>query len=112
MYLNCGHYFCRECFSSYFEYLVTNNRIYSMKCPNQNCSTIVTEKQVNELLSSNMFDKFKRFKLNLEVSKSKNKKFCPYPDCENVVEAQPNATKVLCLKCKKDICFKCQVPWH
>ena len=43
MYLNCGHYFCRECFAGYFEYLIKNNKVYGIKCPNKDCGTTVNE---------------------------------------------------------------------
>ncbi len=44
------------------------------------------------MLSADSFKKFKRFMLNYEISKEPNKKFCPYPNCENVVEGKKNQT--------------------
>ena len=50
--------------------------------------------------------------LNIEVAKSKNKKFCPMPSCENVIEGKSSTTKMQCPKCKYNICYKCQTKWH
>lgn len=35
--IKCGHYFCKPCFVDYFEYLVSNGKVYSLKCPHEDC---------------------------------------------------------------------------
>eukprot|EP00347_Sterkiella_histriomuscorum_P013815 403363259 len=112
-YLNCGHYFCEECFKAYIEYMINNGHAYQIKCPDADCQVEFLAQLMKEILSENMFEKYKRLQLNIEVSKSRNKKFCPIPSCENVIEVkQSNTKKVQCQKCKNDICFKCQIKWH
>jgi hypothetical protein len=57
----------------------------------------VDEAIMRELVNSDMYQKYKKFKLNLEVSKSPYKKFCPYPNCEAVIESKnTSATRMPC----------------
>lgn len=43
--------------------------------------------------------------LNYEISKQPNKRFCPYPDCENVIEGKKHQLKTYCNECKRNFCF-------
>jgi hypothetical protein len=56
-----------------------------MKCPNTDCKAEIEKKDLKELLNSDTYGKFKRLLLNYEVTKSSDKKFCPYAGCESVI---------------------------
>ena len=65
------------------------------------------------MLGQDTYHKFKRLLINYEVTNSKDKKFCPHPGCEQILQCSVKGQKKLqCPSCKKDICFQCQVPWH
>lgn len=89
-----------------------SGKVYTMKCPNQTCTHKVEGKVVQDLLGEDSYKKFKKFVLGYEIARSKNKKFCPYPGCESIIEAMENATQITCGNCKKDVCFSCQTEWH
>ena len=76
-----------------------------MKCPNKDCPRQVTPAEVQMVIGGDSYKKFLKFMKNYEVGKDKNKKFCPIPGCEEVIQGKKGATKVKCSKCKNDVCF-------
>ena len=69
-------------------------------------------KLITELLGTDSYKKFKRFMMNYEVSRSGNKRFCPFPDCETIIAGRKGQLKTLCISCHRDFCFQCQTAWH
>ena len=43
---------------------------------------------------------------------SGDKKYCPDPKCQAVIEAKKGTKKTACPSCKKYMCFKCGIEWH
>jgi len=87
MYIKCNHYFCKPCFKEYFEYHINSSgTVFLIKCPDKDCEQKIYEQEIRILLREDTFKKFKKLRLNYEVSRSKNKKFCPYPECDGVAE--------------------------
>ena len=64
-----------------------------MKCPNTECKAEIEKKDLKELLNSDTYGKFKRLLLNYEVTKSSDKKFCPYAGCESVIHCKEKDQK-------------------
>jgi ribonuclease HIII len=97
-YLECGHYFCKECLTGYYNFKINESgRVHTMKCPNSECKNYVKGKYVKELVGENSYQKFVKFMLNHEVATNANKKFCPIPGCENVIESKrAGETKIYC----------------
>lgn len=49
--LECGHYFCRECWDSYLRVMVMcEGRGQSIQCPASHCAIVVDETTVLQLL--------------------------------------------------------------
>ena len=90
-----------------------SGQIEKIKCPNTECKAEIEQKDLIELLNSDTYGKFKRLLLNYEVTKSSDKKFCPYQGCESIIECKDkDQKKITCGNCHRDVCFKCQIPWH
>lgn len=50
--LECGHYFCQECWGSYLRVMVMcEGRGQSIQCPASHCAIVVDETTVLQLLS-------------------------------------------------------------
>jgi hypothetical protein len=83
-----------------------SGQIEKIKCPNTECKAEIEQKDLKELLDSDTYGKFKRLFLNYEVTKSSDKKFCPYQGCESVIECKDkDQKKITCGNCHKDVCF-------
>ena len=55
-------------------------------------------------------DKYKIFKQRAEIFLSKDKKFCPEPDCNSYL--QESANKYVQCESGHKYCYVCLKPWH
>jgi hypothetical protein len=84
----------------YYNYMVEKSgKAYDIKCPNQACGYKASDNDIKELLGEASYKKFRKFLMQYEVARSKNKKFCPQPDCESIIDAKPSTTQVKCPTC-------------
>lgn len=85
-----------------------------MKCLNFECDNNLSEKFIFQILEKNqkLIEKYKKYKLRLEILNDPNKKFCPHPGCEEYVERPKNDIKEV--KCKKghQFCYQCLSKVH
>jgi len=84
----------------------SSGQLHKMKCPNMNCKLKIESEEVKQLLNGDAFQKFYRLMKNHEIATSRDKKFCPYPGCEGVVQKQVEK-KALCPDCKRFMCYSC-----
>lgn len=63
-----------------------SGQVLKIKCPNQDCRIQIDSEEIRKLINSDTYEKFKRLLLNYEVTKSHDKRFCPYPGCEAVIQ--------------------------
>jgi len=82
-----------------------------IKCPNKDCETDISRSNIEAFLSEDDAAKFRKLRLNYEVMLSKDKKFCPFPGCENIVTSKPDTKRIRCQQCNQDFCFSCQIEW-
>ncbi|CDW72013.1 ibr domain containing protein [Stylonychia lemnae] len=110
----CQHLFCRQGLIDNYTYQINlSGKILKLSCPQKDCQVVVTEEFLQGLLNQDLVEKYKKFKLNALVQSDKNSKFCPTPNCENIINvSDTNTKKIKCDKCKKDMCFSCSIPWH
>ena len=109
--LSCSHRFCTDCLHNYAEAAVTSGKVLRVKCPQADCDKDLQE--LEGLLSREMVEKFKRFRKNQLVSLEPNARWCPTPDCENVLrDGSLDRPKMTCPKCKSEVCFKCGEYFH
>jgi hypothetical protein len=73
---------------------------------------VITDAFLARVVDVETFGKFKEFQQNHEVMLSDDKKYCPNPKCQHMVEAKKDTKKLKCPKCKNDFCFKCGIAWH
>ncbi|CDW74176.1 ibr domain containing protein [Stylonychia lemnae] len=113
--LNCGHIYCKECLEEMVLYAIdVSGEVNKLKCPDSKCTAVLSRNVIQNLTNSEMFQKYLGFMLNYELTLDKNKKFCPSPDCHNILEKKGLgfSSKIKCNKCNNDICFDCQAVWH
>ena len=105
----CGHSFCNNCWYNFLYIQIQENKLSYIKCLNYNCKEKLSEKFIINLLQDNieLINKYKRYKLELEIINSSNKKFCPFPNCDSYLELKDEKNKdVTCLN-NHTFCFFC-----
>lgn len=60
--LKCRHSFCSECFKAYYESLIQDEgQSNSLKCPQAGCGLEPTLADIQQIISQDCFNKFKRY---------------------------------------------------
>ena len=98
--------------SCWFDFLSVNikeNKLPSIKCLDYNCRVKLTDEFIINLLGSdqNLIQKYKRYKLELEIINDPNKKLCPYPNCDSYLELIDIRNKDVTCKNGHKYCFDC-----
>ena len=106
---NCYHSFCDECWYDFLSIKIKENKLTSIKCLEYDCKEKPDDEFIINLLNSNeeLIEKYKKFKLELEIINDPNKKFCPFPNCNSFLELKDKNNKEV--KCSNNhiFCFLC-----
>ena len=105
----CGHAFCSSCWFDFLSVNIKENKLPSIKCLDYNCRVKLTDEFIINLLGSdqNLIQKYKRYKLELEIINDPNKKLCPYPNCDSFLELIDIRNKDVTCKNNHTFCFEC-----
>jgi len=105
----CGHAFCSSCWFDSLSVKIKENKLPSIKCLEYNCQEKLPDKFILNILKTdiNLMNRYKRYKLELEIINDPNKKLCPYSNCDSFLELKDiHNREVTCLNNHK-YCFEC-----
>ena len=110
--LPCGHFCCENCLFNYLKTEIESAKVAKIKCFIKDCEYTISEAFILSKLSNdhNLTDKYKIFKQRAEIFLSKDKKFCPEPDCNSYL--QESANKYVQCESGHKYCYVCLKPWH
>ena len=110
--LQCGHYCCKECLFNYLKTEIESAKVAKLQCFIKDCDYVLNEDFILSQLRGNkiLIDKYKVFKQRAEIFLSKDKKFCPEPDCNSYLQ-QSKDKYVQCENGHK-YCYICLKKWH
>lgn len=109
----CNHIFCHDCLYDYLKQKINSSELIKILCPS-NCPKELQEEEIKSILSRDpkLFEKFKKFKELAILNQDPNIRWCIKPGCNSFIKNIGNETKIKCLKCGQEICFKCRLAWH
>lgn len=81
-YLECNHIFCVDCVKDYLNEEIKNSRVARIACPQKNCSFAFDEGKIREIVSEEIFVKYKRFLLRENIKNNPDIIECPITNCE------------------------------
>ena len=105
----CGHSYCNSCWFDFLSIQIQENKISLIKCLNYECKEKLTDEFIINLLNNNveLINKYKKYKLELEILNNPNIKYCPFPNCDSYLELKDEKNKdVTCLN-NHTFCFLC-----
>ena len=110
--LPCGHFCCKECLFNYLKTEIESAKVAKLQCFIRDCDYVLNEDFILSQLRGNkiLIDKYKVFKQRAEIFLSKDKKFCPEPDCNSYLQ-QSKDKYVQCENGHK-YCYICLKKWH
>ena len=111
-------FICIDCAFSYFKTNILDGRV-ELFCLYPGCDKFVDDSDVLRVIQKekNLVSKFKRYQINLEISRNPNIRWCPRPECETATMIlDPTdpcfSKKIVCKGCNTEFCTDCQQPWH
>ena len=108
----CGHLFCSNCWHNYLKTLILEAKVDNIKCMDHECQDHISDEFIMKHISNNdnLVEKYIKFKKRSEIIKDKNKKLCPFPNCDSYLEKSKNKY----VKCENGhkYCFECLKPPH
>ncbi|KAF2367942.1 IBR domain [Trinorchestia longiramus] len=102
----CGHVYCKDCMKSYFEVQIKEGNVKALLCPTEKCSSEANPKQVEELVSRELYERWDTLLLSSTLSELGDTQPCPRQHCQYPVtlnEGQghcPNCFFVFCALCR------------
>ncbi|EYB84892.1 hypothetical protein Y032_0308g2056 [Ancylostoma ceylanicum] len=78
----CGHTFCRECVTAYFNERLTAQEISPLTCLSDGCESSVPQKLIIELLGQEEFDRYERILLSRVLDTMDDLAVCPRITCQ------------------------------
>ncbi|KAJ4761113.1 RING/U-box superfamily protein [Rhynchospora pubera] len=109
---DCTHVFCRDCLSRYLGTKIREN-ISVVKCPEENCKALLEPGMCQELLPSDVFERWESA-LCESVVLGAHKFYCPFEDCSALMvdDGEETVTRSECPSCRRLFCAACKVAWH
>jgi len=112
--LACGHSFCKDCWTIYFETQIFQGISTQIGCMAQMCNVRVPEDLVLTLVTRPvMRDKYQQFAFKDYVKAHPELRFCPGPNCQIIVQSSEiSAKRAICKACHTGFCFRCGMDYH
>lgn len=119
--LNCGHVFCRDCWTNYLTSQISHGaacifaKCMGMRCTEDHvhklacsCKEIVPESLFAKFVTdSELLVKYRRWLLDSYVEGQRQIKWCPKPGCTYAVTYNSGGTKSVSCRCGHAFCFSC-----
>jgi len=111
---NCGmHSYCLDCLTRHFRSVVDNGGSReSLKCPDAECQVTLREEDIGFFLDNVRMEKLNRFQDLAALYQNPNIRWCPNRECSEPVERIKRQKKMVCMRCRTEICYQCGEQWH
>lgn len=104
--LYCSHVFCSPCAKSYLE---EQSSCTEFKCPIYTCDSSIALYDIINLFSQvELEEVFAQLKVDFLDQNRKRFKYCPTPNCENILEKTGDNLMMFCTVCGYVSCFECR----
>lgn len=104
--LYCSHVFCSPCLKSYLE---EQSSCRDFKCPIDVCLSPIALYDIINLFSQvELEGLFTQLKVDFLDKNRKRFKYCPTPNCENILEKTGEGLMMFCTVCGYPSCFDCR----
>ncbi|TIB28668.1 hypothetical protein E3P86_03819 [Wallemia ichthyophaga] len=113
--LACGHRFCSDCWKMHCEEKISGQgESRKIECMQGDCQTVMSEQVISQVVPEYIFQRYQTLANKTYVEDNRRGlRFCPGPDCGNVIECQVRGSDleslipIVVCKCGQASCFGC-----
>ena len=103
--LYCSHVFCKPCLKNC---MAEKTNCKDLLCPAPTCSNPIALYDILCMFTQvELEDLFAQLKVEFLANNSRRFKYCPTPNCENILEKTGENLMMFCTVCGYDSCFDC-----
>ena len=109
----CGEAFCSSCWDEYLSAKLTDQaNIQMIQCPG--CDIVMDDRAILKVLNKNskLKVRYQQVLINSFVECNNLLKWCPSPNCENVIKVPHVEAKTVTCACGHSFCFVCIKDQH
>ena len=105
---------CDECLFQYIQTQITSANVTELKCFIKSCNYVLSEEFIISRIKKYkvLLDKYRHYKQRSEVFHSKDKTFCPEPDCDSYLQWKQGQNKYVKCENGHEYCYICLRHWH
>lgn len=110
----CGHPFCHACWQGYINTAINDGPgCVTLRCPDPSCNAAVGQSMIDDLVTREFKEKYRRYLVRSYIEDSRKIKWCPGPECECAVEFVVGSGNydVTC-SCSYGFCWNCTEDAH
>ncbi|CAO3623089.1 unnamed protein product [Cunninghamella echinulata] len=114
----CGHFFCVSCYYQYIKEKITNGFYAGIECMHGGCNLLLEDPLVYSIIDKSLGERYMNALNDQFVNDMKNLKWCPFPNCDYVIE-HPNLPSssnlvipIVDCACGNRFCFGCDMEDH
>ncbi|XP_034244713.1 E3 ubiquitin-protein ligase RNF14-like [Thrips palmi] len=111
-FMGCGHIFCRECVSTFFEVTIKDGNVHGLICPEKGCKSEALQSQISELVSPELFARYDELLLNSALDEMEDIVYCPRKTCQYPVTYEREEQMARCAHCSYTFCTLCRMTYH
>lgn len=111
-YPHCGHTYCKDCLTEYFNVQITEGNVKALCCPEPKCDSQASQSQVRSLVSEETFARYDRLLLQMSLDGMEDVTSCPRTSCQCPVLKEENSTMAVCPSCHFAFCALCNMAYH
>jgi ariadne-1 len=93
LHLQCGHKFCSSCWIEYLKDKIIERGLCDIRCMQTECKWLVPGSFIQKLCGDEVYNRFEVLSLRRHVEGIPYLKFCPAPDCPDIVSCPAAANK-------------------
>ena len=109
----CHHTHCCDCLRLHIMTKIGCGDVTKINCPSGSCEEVISLNLIQELVSSDAFERFDRLLLQKTLDKMTDVVYCPRPSCRCVtLRDEDGTTMARCPRCHFSFCTLCKHAWH
>ncbi|PRP75912.1 hypothetical protein PROFUN_15365 [Planoprotostelium fungivorum] len=111
--MRCGHFFCRECCSSYLNVQISEGMTWNrLKCPGYKCEMMMDVATIaSTAISDDTWRKLCEFSQQEFVDEAEEYRWCVTKNCGKVIHSTKARVMIHCT-CHNVYCFACGADYH